>query len=236
VDPDPSIDLDDLIRSVEVMTPSCTDLQRLDVAVKYGDGLKGLADDLVGHFVEQARANGASWAQVGERLGVSKQAAHQRHFGRMTVGFGRERRQSRGPFERFTPEARKVIVTAQQEARDLRHNYLGVEHQLLGLSKDQVVGPLMSAAGASRDAILEQVRLEVGEGEAAPAGAIPFTPRAKQALEQAARAAGPGERILPGHILLGILELREGVGAGVLDALSVSRADLRRGARALERE
>jgi ATP-dependent Clp protease ATP-binding subunit ClpC len=169
-------------------------------------------------------------------LGVTKQAAHQRHFSRrLSFHFGRQfKSEGRGPFERFTQEAREVIVTAQQEARSLLHNYLGVEHLLLGLSADRVVGPLLGAAGASRDAILDQVRQIVGEGRDTPAGTIPFTPRAKRGLEVAARAAGrSGEQIEPAHILLGVLDLREGVGAQILDVLEVSRDDLRRKANAV---
>lgn len=217
-------------------TRSCTELDRLAMAVEYGELLKVMGDDLVGHFVDRARAAGASWAQVGEQLGVTKQAAPQRHvIRRLTFNFGRQfRSEGGGPFERFTQEASEVIVTAQQEARSLLHNYVGVEHLLLGLSADRVVGPLLGAAGASRSAVLDQVRQIVGEGRDAPAGTIPFTPRAKRALEVAARAAGrSGERIEPAHIVLGVLDLREGVGAQILDVLEVSRDDLRRKAKAV---
>lgn len=233
---DPPFKLSDLIERVQDRTRSCTELERLAMAVEYGELLKVMGDDLVGHFVEQARGAGASWAQVGQQLGVTKQAAYQRHFSRRrTFHFGRQfKPEAGGPFERFTQEAREVIVTAQQEARSLLHNYLGVEHLLLGLSADRVVGPLLSAAGASRDAILDQVRQIVGEGRDTPAGTIPFTPRAKRALEVAARAAGrPGEQIEPAHVLLGVLDLREGVGAQILDLLEVPRDDLRRKAKAV---
>lgn len=235
---DPPIDLNDLIRAVQDKTRSCTDLERLDVAVKYGELLKEVGDDLVGHFVEQARKAGASWAQVGERLGVTKQAAQQRHVHRTPRFFGRRSRFSgQGPFERFTQEAKNVVVTAQEEARSLRHNYVGVEHLLLALSADGIVGPLLRPAGASRDAILEQVRRIVGEGRGTPASIIPFTPRAKRALELAARAAGrSGQPVRPAHILIGLLDLRQGVGAEVLDTLNVSRDDLRLGAKAVEPE
>jgi Clp amino terminal domain, pathogenicity island component len=227
---DPPIRLNELIKRVQDRTRSCTELERLATAVEYGELLKGMGDDLVGHFVERARGAGASWAQVGAQLGVTKQAAQQRHFSRRrSFHFGRQFKSGgRGPFERFTQEAREVIVTAQEEARGLLHNYLGVEHVLLGLSADRVVGPLLSAAGASRDAIVDQVRQIVGEGRDTPAGTIPFTPRAKRALEVAARAAGrSGEQIEPAHILLGVLDLHEGVGAQILDVLEVSRDDLR---------
>lgn len=232
---DAPVDLNDLIRAVQDKTRSCTELERLDVAVKYGELLKGIGDDLVGHFVEQARKGGASWTQVGERLGVTKQAAHQRHVHRTPRLFGRRTRSSgQGPFERFAQEAKDVIVTAQEEARSLRHNYVGVEHLLLGLCADDIVGPLLRATGAPRDAILEQIRSIVGEGTATSAGLIPFTPRVKRALELAAGAAGrSGQPVEPAHILLGALDLREGVGAQILDKLRVSREDLRRKAKVL---
>lgn len=233
---DSPVNLNDLIKRVQNRTQSCTELERLAMAVEYGELLKGVGDDLVGHFVEQARESGASWAQVGEQLGITKQAAHQRHFSRrLTFHFGREfKSEGRGPFERFTQEAREVIVAAQEEARSLLHNYLGVEHLLLGLSADRVVGPLLGAAGASRDVILDQVKQIVGEGRDTPAGTIPFTPRAKRALEVAGRGAGrSGEQIEPANILLGVLDLREGVGAQILDVLEVSRDDLRRKVKAV---
>src|SRR5215217_3203569 len=110
---DGPIDLNDLIRAVEDKTQPCTDLERLDLAVQYGELLKEAGDDLVGHFVEQAKTAGASWAQVGERLGVTKQAAQQRHIKRTPRFFGRRARLSsgQGPFERFSQEARDVVVT-----------------------------------------------------------------------------------------------------------------------------
>src|SRR6266545_1174064 len=210
---DSPVDLNDLIQAVQDKTRSFTELERLDVAVKYGELLKGIGDDLVGHFVEQARKSGASWTQVGERLGVTKQAAQQRHVHRTPRLFGRRTRSSgQGPFERFTQEAKDVIVTSQEEARSLRHNYVGVEHLLLGLCADDIVGPLLRAAGAPRRAVLGQIRIIVGEGTATSAGTIPFTPRLKRALELAARTAGrSGQPVEPAHILLGTLDLREGV-------------------------
>lgn len=227
---DEPVDLNDLIRAVQGDTRSRTDLERLDLAVRYGELLKAIGDELVGHFVEQAKKAGASWAQIGERLGVTKQAAHQRHVQRTPRLAGRRSRSpgGGGPFERFTDQAREVIVTAQEEARTLRHNYLGVEHLLLGLSADSTVGPLLRGQGASRDAVLEQVRAIVGEGRESSMSTIPFTPRTKRALELAGRAAGrSGRPVGPGHLLLGILDLRQGVGAEVIDALHVSRDVLR---------
>lgn len=229
------VELKDLIRAVQDKTRSCTELERLDVAVTYGELLKGLGDDLVGHFVDEARKVGASWSQIGGRLGVTRQAAHQRHVQRAPRRLGRRSRSSgQGPFERFTQDAKDVVVSAQEEAHRLRHNYLGVEHLLLALSADRIVGRILRSAGASHEAILTQVRRSIGEGTEVMAGAIPMTARSKRALETAARSAGlSGQRVEPAHILLGILELREGVGAEVLDTLNVSRDDLRQATRAV---
>jgi Clp amino terminal domain, pathogenicity island component len=227
------IDLDELIQAVMNERGSRTELERLNVAVRYGELLSGLGDELVGHFVEQARQAGASWSQIGERLGVSKQAAHQRHLRRTPWYFParRSRGRGQGPLARFTQEAKDVIVKAQEEARSLGHNYLGAEHLLLALTVDPNVGPLLRAAGASRKAVLKTVREIVGDGTEPPVGAIPFTPRAKRALEIAAKTADRSESLVrPSHLLVGLLELRDGVGAEVLDALNVSRDELRRGA------
>lgn len=234
---DGPINIKDLIKAVEDETRSCSELERLDVAVRYGEILKGIGDDLVGHFVDRARKTGASWAQVGERLGVTRQAAHQRHVNRTPRRLGRRSRSSgQRRFERFTQEARDVITTAQKEARNLRHNYVGAEHFLLALSANDIVGPLLGSAGAPTHAILEQVKTIVGEGRVDPVFSIPFTPRAKRALELAARAADrSGQLVAPAHILLGVLDLRQGVGAEVIDTLGVSRDDLRRAAEAVVR-
>jgi len=224
------VELKDLIRAVQDQTLTCTELERLDVAVKHGEMLKSLGDDLIGHFVEEARKSGASWSQVGERLGVSKQAAHQRHIQRGPKLFGRRRRSSGEPFfVRFSQEARDVVARAQAEARGLKHNYLGVEHLLLALTTKAGGGAerFLRDAGVTSAGVRTQVKLIVGEGRETPNGRIPFTPRSKRALQLARRAAGSGV-IETGHILLGILEVPDGMGAEILSALGVSVDDLRR--------
>jgi hypothetical protein len=224
------IELTDLIRAVQDKTLACTDLERIDVAVKYGELLKSLGDDLIGHFVEEARKTGASWSQIGERLGVSKQAAHQRHIQRGPKLFGRRRRSSGEPFfVRFSQEARDVVARAQDEARSLKHNYLGVEHLLLGLTTKPGARSegLLRDAGVTSAKVRAQVKLMVGEGRETPSGRIPFTPLSKLALQLARKAAGSGQ-IETTHILFGILEVPEGAGAGILDALGISRDELRR--------
>ena len=132
-------------------------------------------------------------------------------------------------FERFTDRARHSIVLAQVEARMLNHNYIGTEHILLGLVHEGE-GPAARAL-TSLDVSLEAVRGEVeqiiGQGQAAPTGHIPFTPRAKKVLELALREALQLGHNYIGteHILLGLVREGEGVAAQVLVALG---ADLDR--------
>jgi hypothetical protein len=223
------VDLKDLIRAVQDKTMACTELERIDVAVKYGELLKTLGDDLIGHFVEEARRSGASWSQIGERLGVSKQAAHQRHLQRGPRLFGKRRRPSGASFfVRFTEEARDVVARAQDEARSLNHNYVGNEHLLLALTtKGGVAERLLRDAGVTEARVRERTKIWVGEGRETPSGRIPFTPRSKLALQLARKAAGSG-LIETGHILFGILQVPDGMGVEILDALGVARDDLRR--------
>jgi len=123
-------------------------------------------------------------------------------------------------FERFTERARQVILCAQKEARILRHNYIGTEHILLGLLREEE--GVAARVLVSLDITVERVRAQVvqiiGLGEEITSGEIPFTPRAKKVVELAlseARALGPNY-IGTEHILLGLLREGEGVAARVL--------------------
>ncbi len=126
-------------------------------------------------------------------------------------------------FERFTGQARQVVVLAQEEARMLGHGYIGTEHILLGLLAEGE-GPAaraLTALGISLDAAREQVAEIVGEGAGAPSGHIPFTGRAKKVLELSLREAQRlGDSYIDTeHILLGLAREGEGVGVQVLDRL-----------------
>jgi ATP-dependent Clp protease ATP-binding subunit ClpA len=94
-------------------------------------------------------------------------------------------------FERFTDRARRVVVLAQDEARMLNHNYIGTEHILVGLLREDggVAGGGLESLGISVDAVRQQVEQMVGIGEQAPSGHVPFTPRAKKVLELSLREA-----------------------------------------------
>jgi len=132
-------------------------------------------------------------------------------------------------FERFTDRAQQVVVLAQEEARMLNHNYLGTEHILLGLihEGEGVAAKVLESLGISLEAVRQQVEEIIGQGQQAPSGHIPFTPRAKKVLELASREALQLGHNYIGteHILLGLVREGEGVAAQVLVKLG---ADLNR--------
>ncbi len=128
-------------------------------------------------------------------------------------------------FERFTERARKVVVLAQEEARHFNHNYIGTEHLLLGLLREDegVAAQALSSLNVALDEVREQVESIVGYGEEGTGAQAPFTPRSKKVLELALREALQLGHNYIGteHILLGLIREGEGVAAAVLTNLSV---------------
>ena len=123
-------------------------------------------------------------------------------------------------FERFTDRARRVVVQAQEESRRLNHSYIGTEHLLLGVLREDegVAAEALASLQVGLDPAREQVAEIVGRGEQAPSGHIPFTPRAKKVLElslrESVRLGHP--YIGPEHILLGLIAEGHGVAVEVL--------------------
>jgi ATP-dependent Clp protease ATP-binding subunit ClpC len=126
-------------------------------------------------------------------------------------------------FERFTERARRVVVHAQEEARELNHNYIGTEHLLLGLMREpeSIAARALRELEISQEAAREQVIQIVGRGKKEPSGHIPFTPRAKKVLELSLREALQLGHNYIGteHILLGLVREGDGVAAQVLISL-----------------
>lgn len=123
-------------------------------------------------------------------------------------------------FERFTDESRHVVVQAQEAARELRHSYIGTEHLVLALAREELdTVDAIEALGFSRDELLARIEADVGRGKKPPKGHIPFTRNAKAALEQGLEVAtGQGDRdIRPGHILGAIGQLPGCVAYRALD-------------------
>ena len=134
-------------------------------------------------------------------------------------------------FERFTERARQVVVLAQDEARELRHDYIGTEHVLLGLlrEEDGVAARVLASLGVELDAVRDEVVKIVGSGDEEPTGQIPFTPRAKKVLELALREALTIGHNYVGteHLLLGIAREGEGVASRILDDLGADAERIR---------
>jgi ATP-dependent Clp protease ATP-binding subunit ClpA len=134
-------------------------------------------------------------------------------------------------FERFTDRARRVVVLAQEEARMLNHNYIGTEHILLGLihEGEGVAARALESLGISLETVRLQVEEIIGQGQQAPSGHIPFTPRAKKVIELAGREAEDLGHNYIGteHLLLGLIREGDGVAAHVLARLGVDLAAAR---------
>src|ERR1700754_362194 len=163
-----NISLADLIARLDEELPDAGDLARISEAQLRAQTLSDLGDQLVDHYVGKARRAGASWSEIGDAIGVSKQAAQQRH--------------KPTPFERFTDLNRHGIVLAQEAARTHRHDSIGTEHLLLGLlgePRGLAYEVLVAKAGSEqrvRDAIQEALP---PAGEKALRGHIPFREESK---------------------------------------------------------
>lgn len=134
-------------------------------------------------------------------------------------------------FERFTEEARQVIVAAQEEGRLLDHDHIGTEHILIGLARspEDLPGRALSEFGVDAEMLRAKVAETFGRGDHPCSGQLPFTPGAKKALELALRAAlklGP-DWIESGHVLLGLVDARPSPGYEILTGVGVDVDSLR---------
>jgi hypothetical protein len=221
--PDPttsSIRLDDLIEDIKKTHSAALD--QLTGAVLAADHLGDVADHLIGHFVDQARRSGASWTEIGRSMGVTKQAAQKRFVAK---GEAPDLDASQG-FSRFTDRARKVVVTAQEEARARGNSQITVAHLVLGLVADPaaLAARAIVAQGVSLDAVRQTATATLPAAADSVPALIPFDPHAKKALELTFREALRMNHNHVGteHILLALLELEDGT--GVLAGLGVDKA------------
>ena len=134
-------------------------------------------------------------------------------------------------FERFTDRARRVLVLAQEEARDLNHAFIGTEHILLGLIREGegVAAKALDALGITFDVVREKVEEAIGANTNPSPGSPPFTPRAKKVLELSLREALQLGHSYIGteHMLLGLVREGDGVAAQVLSDLGADMARVR---------
>jgi hypothetical protein len=204
-------------------------LARVAAAAALKDQIEALGDELLDHFVKDARAEGCSWTQIGDALGVTRQAAQRRHgglLGRLVAGL------TEGRFRRFTPRARAAVIAAQTAARNRRHASIDTEHLLLGLFDSTARGNVALHVLARFDvdaAVVERLVDEhVPRGTDPVRGHIPFTARAKTVLELTLREALRLGHNYIGceHLLLALRREDQGVAAKVLAELGVERGQL----------
>ena len=152
------VTLDELIRTVEGAATSDDALDRLSAAMTVKADVDELTDSLIGHYVDQARRAGHSWSQIGGAMGVSKQAAQQKHAddGEVTADDERFKPWKLG---RFTPRARRVVRQAQREARDFGHTWIGTEHLALALhhTEEGLAAKILRQHGVERDALRQKI-------------------------------------------------------------------------------
>jgi ATP-dependent Clp protease ATP-binding subunit ClpC len=142
------------------------------------------------------------------------------------------------PFERFSDDAKQVLISAQKEAEQVRHNYIGTEHLVLGLLQvDSEARRLLQRLGVDEDKVRSTISSVLGGGERVIAQKIVPTSRVKTVIELSFAAAQREEasHVTPRHLLIGLMEEGEGIAAHVLRDLGVTlEAVLHRGPEAPE--
>ncbi|MHA6760979.1 Clp protease N-terminal domain-containing protein [Streptacidiphilus sp. PAMC 29251] len=212
------ISLADLIARLNEELPDAGELARISEARLRAQTLSDLGDQLLDHYVSKAKQGGASWSEIGDAIGVTRQAAQQRH--------------TPAPFEQFTNLNRHTIVLAQEAARTHKHDFIGTEHLLLGLlgePRGLAYELLVAKAGSEqrvRDVIEEAMP---PAGEKALRGHIAFRPEGKEAIEQALRASADLGHDWVGteHSLLGLIRTEQGLAAQILRTLGFTPDELR---------
>ncbi|MEV6680269.1 Clp protease N-terminal domain-containing protein [Streptomyces erythrochromogenes] len=215
--------LDDLIEAINKVH---TDpLEQLSGAVVAAEALGDVADHLIGHFVDQARRSGASWTDIGRSMGVTRQAA-QKRFVPKADKEGAGALDPNAGFGRFTPRARNVVVTAQNEARAAGNTEIRTEHLVLGLmaEADGLAGLVLRAQEVSPDDVRAAAAAALPPAQDELPALVPFDASAKKALELTFREALRLGHDFVGteHILLALLELENG--EGLLSGLGLDKA------------
>ena len=202
---EPPATLEDYISYVERRRPDADALARLTEATDVAGRLQSLADDLIGHFVERARGDGASWTQIGENLGVTKQAAQKRFVG------GREQW---GRPSWLSEEIGNAAALANEEAKTHGHGYIDGEHLVLAVLQSDSGATAIRDLGVSPD----EVRAAIVAALPPPSRSrpnvdpLPFTARTKQMLFDSRYVAKRfGHRCVePEHVLLNVVSTRKG--------------------------
>lgn len=204
-------------------------LDRLGAAAATANELRGLSDELLDRYVQAARAEGRSWAEIGTALGVTKQAAHER-FVDAPLAWP----------ENFNEPAREVVARALAEARGFGHRYLGTEHLLLALSAERgLASTALADLGVTERVVRAAIERIIGRGRSGDSGTLGITPRTKRVLEAAVKEAKRvgRQRCADSEHLLLALAATDGVAHDILSERGAGEEAVReRLASLLERE
>lgn len=204
--PHSAVSLDTLIRTITSVHSDALD--QLTDAMLTAEHLGEVADHLIGHFVDQARRSGASWTEIGRRMGVTKQAAQKRFVPRGDTMDPNE------GFTRFTPRAKAAVVAAQDAARDAHNQEITPEHLTLGVlaDADALATRLLLAQGVQPDSVRAVITVPAQDGE--QLHLVPFSASARKVLELTFRETLRLGHNYVGteHILLALLESEDGDG------------------------
>ena len=213
----PAPDLNDLIATVTADAASDAPLQRLATASAVAAELADAGDALVGHFVDACRADGHTWAEISESLGVSRQAAHKKYS-----AIPRD-------LERWTPRARQVLEHAISTAVAFGHAYVGTEHLLLGLFPPGGLGAqILGEYGLTQETVADQVITLAPRNETGPSDP-PFTPLAAQVLGGAlTEAISMGHNYIgTEHLLIGLFGQQDGLAFQILAGAGATHAKVK---------
>ncbi|MEU6718901.1 Clp protease N-terminal domain-containing protein [Nonomuraea sp. NPDC046802] len=211
-------DLAELLLIVDARGPGADPLTRLTAAEGVLADLQGVGDRLLGYLVELARAEGCSWSDIGDRLGISRQAAQQRYGRRwssLTVGD----LATAGAFERYTGRAKTALERAEEHARRLRQPAIGAGHVLLAIldDPDTLAVKAISAQGVDPARLRASLEERLPTGSETPA-AVAVGTDARRGLSAALAETAELRHNYIGteHMLLGLLRDRSGVVGDVL--------------------
>lgn len=212
--------LDDLINHITRHHPDGDPLAHLSDAVLLADRLDEQADHLIGHFVDQARRSGASWTQIGQHMGVSKQAAQKRFVSNRPTGL------DAAALARFTDRARNVIAQAQRKAHDSGSDTLTTSHLLLGLisEPDSLAVHVIEKCGVTAQQVSDAAQSPSATAPRVDESAIPPDADTLQVVTKLTlrESLGMGRSYVgTEHILLAILADGDTAGARVLTGLGI---------------
>ena len=214
--------LDDLIESVKNQNPGANALQQLSDAMLLAEQVGEVADHLIGHFVDQARRSGASWADIGTSMGVSKQAAQKRF---VPKEFHTDDVEAK--FSRFTERARHALVRAERSARGVGNDQIDTTHILLGVlaMQEGLAAKAIEKLGVTPAQLGERITAVLPPPAEHTPEVVPFSPRARKTIELTVREALRLGHNYVGteHILLGLLEQGEGPAYDVLTDLGITK-------------